>query len=105
MGEPSTVEMLEALRQWVGSDVKDKAQGRDKFMAAVAINALGMLIREQETPVTVHDKPLADDVLAGRKTLATPGLLAKLRKEALAKLTNDVPKYAGLALAREKWTT
>lgn len=103
MGEPSTVELLEAVRDWIGSDVKDKADGRDKFMAAVAMNALGMLIREQENPVGVHDKALADDLLTGRQTLATPGLLAKLRKDALAKLGNDVPKYAGLAVAKARW--
>jgi aminoglycoside phosphotransferase (APT) family kinase protein len=103
MGEPSTVEMLEALREWIEQDVKAKAEGRDKFMAAVAMNALGMLIREQENPVQVHDKALADDILAGRRTLASPGMLAKLRKDALAKLANDVPKYAALSKAQEIW--
>lgn len=103
-GEPSTVEMLEAIREWIDSDVKAQAEGRDRFMAAVAMNALGMLIREAENPVAVHDRTLADDILTGRKTLATPGLLAKLRKDALAKLGNDVPKYAALAVARSKWS-
>jgi hypothetical protein len=41
--------------------------------------------------------------LAGRKTLASPGLLAGLRKAALTKLSNDVPKYAALKLAQERW--
>jgi aminoglycoside phosphotransferase (APT) family kinase protein len=103
MGEPSAVEMLEAVRDWVDTDIKSKAQGRDKFMAAVAMNALGMLIREASNPVSVHDKPLCDDLLAGRLTLATPGLLARLRKMTLAKLANDVPKYATLAKARDVW--
>lgn len=103
-GEPSTVEMLEAIREWVDTAVKAKAEGRDRFMAAVAMNALGMLVREAENPVAVHDRALADDILAGRKTLASPGLLAKLRNDALAKLANDVPKYAALKVAREKWT-
>jgi hypothetical protein len=103
MGEPSTAEMLEALRDWVESDVKPGREGRDKFMAAVALNALGMLIREAENPVQIHDKALADDLIEGRLTLATPGLLAKLRKMALAKLGNDVPKYAALAKARDLW--
>jgi aminoglycoside phosphotransferase (APT) family kinase protein len=102
-GEPSTVEMLEAIREYVDSDVKANAQGRDRFMAAVAMNALGMLIREAENPVATYDRTLADDLLAGRQTLATPGLLAKLRKAALAKLANDSPKYAALGKAREKW--
>jgi hypothetical protein len=63
-----------------------------------------MLTREAANPVAVHDKSVADDILAGRKTLATPGLLTKLRKAALIKLANDVPKYAALAKARETWS-
>ena len=102
-GEPSAVEMLEALREWIDSDVKAPAEGRDKFMAAVAMNAIGMLIREQENPMTPHDKALADDLLAGRQSLATPGLLARLRLMALGKLANDVPKYAALAAAQKAW--
>ncbi|MFM8542762.1 MAG: hypothetical protein ACKOAM_05950 [Chakrabartia sp.] len=39
-----------------------------------------------------------------RQTLATPGLLARLRKTALIKLANDVPKYAALAAAQKAWT-
>lgn len=105
IGEPSAVELIEAVRDWIGSDVKDKAEGRDKFMAAVAMNALGMLIREQENPIAIHDKALSDDILAGRQNLATPGLLAKLRTSTLAKLANDVPKYATLPIARKLWTT
>jgi aminoglycoside phosphotransferase (APT) family kinase protein len=103
MGEPSTAEMLEAITEWIVADVKPKAEGHDRFKVAVALNALGMLTREAANPVAVHDKALADDILTGRKTLATPGLLTRLRKAALAKLGNDVPKYAALAKARENW--
>jgi aminoglycoside phosphotransferase (APT) family kinase protein len=102
-GEPSQVELLEALREWIDSDVKAKAEGRDKFMAAVAMNALGMLIREAESPVAVHDEGLSADILAGKVTFATPGLLARLRAAALSKLANDVPKYSALAKARGLW--
>jgi aminoglycoside phosphotransferase (APT) family kinase protein len=102
-GEPSPVEMLEALSEWIANDIKPVAKGRDKFMAAVAMNALGMLAREAESPVEIHDKILCDDVLSGRQTLATPGLLIKLRMAAFAKVANDVPKYAGLIKARELW--
>ncbi len=105
MGEPSAVELLEAVAGWIESDIKPGAVGREKFMAAVALNALGMLRREAENPVEMHDRALADDLLAGRRTLATPGLLARLRKTALAKLGNDVPKYSALAKARALWVT
>lgn len=103
-GESSTVELLEAIREWIDSDVKARAEGRDKFMAAVAMNALGMLIREQENPLDPHDKALSDAILAGTATLATPGLLTRLRTMALGKLANDVPKYAALKAAHQAWT-
>lgn len=104
MGEPSTVEMLEAISEWITADVKPNAQGHDKFKVAVALNALGMLTREAAHPVAAHDRGLSEDLLTGRLTLATPGVLARLRKAALTKLENDVPKYAALAAARAKWT-
>ncbi|MGL5837427.1 MAG: phosphotransferase [Sphingorhabdus sp.] len=102
-GEPSSVEMLEAVREWIDGNVKPKAEGRDRFMAAVAMNALGMLIREAENPVDVHDAQLSADLLDGTVSLATPGLLARLRKDMLAKLSNDSPKYASLAAAKARW--
>ena len=102
-GEPSTIEMIEALSDWLEKDIKPKAEGRDRFMTAVALNALGMLHREASDPSAIHDKALADDLLAGRLTLATPGLLAKLKKAALAKLAADQPKYSALGKARELW--
>jgi aminoglycoside phosphotransferase (APT) family kinase protein len=104
MGEPSAAELLSAVRDWIDREVKPNTQGRDKFMAAVAMNALGMVIRESEAPITAHDRALADDLITGRLTLATPGVLAKLRRGALAKLTNDVPKYAALGEARRRWS-
>jgi aminoglycoside phosphotransferase (APT) family kinase protein len=103
MGEPSPAELLEAITNWIANDIKPKAEGRDRFMAAVALNALGILTRDAASPGQVHDKPLSDDILAGRKTLATPGLLAKLRRDALAKLAVDQPKYSALKKAREMW--
>ena len=102
-GETSTVEMLEAVSDWIVSDIKPKAEGRDRFMVAVALNALGMLAREAANPVAVHDGALAQDILAGRQSLATPGLLTALRKTALKKLSNDGPKYAALAKAKALW--
>jgi aminoglycoside phosphotransferase (APT) family kinase protein len=103
LGEPSSVEMLEAVRDWIDVDVKPGREGRSKFMAAVAMNALGMLMREAENPVGVHDKALCDDLLEGRLSLSTAGLLARLRRLALAKLANDSPKYAALKMAKNLW--
>lgn len=103
MGEPSPAEMLEALTNWIATDIKPKAEGRDKFMVAVALNALGMLTREAAGTLAVHDRALCDDILSGRKTLATAGLLAKLKRDALAKLAVDQPKYSALTKAHSMW--
>jgi aminoglycoside phosphotransferase (APT) family kinase protein len=102
-GETSAAELVGAVADWIAAEVKPGAQGRAKFMAAVAINALGMVRRELEAPVAHTDKALADDLLSGVVTPATPGLLARLRALALAKLANDVPKYPALGVARQKW--
>ncbi len=104
LGETSAAELIGAVADWLASDVKARASGRDKFMAAVAINALGMVRRELDDPVVVTDRALAADLRQGRVTLETPGVLALLRSRALAKLANDVPKYAALGVARQRWT-
>lgn len=104
LGEPSTTEMLEALSAWIEADIKPTAAGRDRFMASVAANALGMLQREAAGPVQVYDKTLSEDLLAGRKSLATPGLLARLKSQSLAKLAADQPKYSAFAKAIDHWT-
>lgn len=102
-GEPSTAEMIEALSSWIESDVKPSAHGRDRFMASVALNALGMLQRESERPIVIHDKSLSDELLTGQKSLSTPGLLARLKLQSLHKLMVDQPKYSALAKALELW--
>lgn len=105
MGEPSIVEMVEAIARWIDSDIKPAATGRDRFMASVALNALGMLQREAVAPVDIHDKALADALLSGEMGLATPGLIARLKAQSLAKLAADQPKYSALGAAMQKWRT
>jgi aminoglycoside phosphotransferase (APT) family kinase protein len=103
VGEPSAPELLEAISHWIETDIKANAQGRNRFMAAVALNAIGMMRREAENGVDIHDKALSDELQTGAKSLATPGLLSKLRHDALAKLAADQPKYSALAKARAIW--
>jgi Domain of unknown function (DUF6285) len=62
------------------------------------------LQREAAHPAMVHDKELSDDLLSGRKSQATPGLLAQLRAQSLVKLAVDQPKYSALAKAHKSWT-
>lgn len=103
VGEPTTQEMVRAVRDWLGEAIKPQAEGHGKFQVAVAMNALGIVMRDLGAGIRAEDKALAGDILAGRATLAEPGLLARLRRAALDKCAVDSPKYAALAAARAAW--
>jgi aminoglycoside phosphotransferase (APT) family kinase protein len=102
-GEPTASEVLTAISEWLAATVKPKLAGRDRFDLAVAQNALGIVRRELAGRPAPEDKALADDLIAGRAGLATPGLLASLRRRALGTLSADQPKYPALAEARSAW--
>ncbi|WP_374589437.1 phosphotransferase family protein [Novosphingobium sp.] len=102
-GEPSGAEILTAISEWLNSDIKPLVSGRGKFDLAVARNALGIVAREIEQRPVATDAALSADLLAGKADLATPGLLARLRRMALDKLSADMPKYPALAAARAQW--
>ncbi|MCL4672365.1 MAG: phosphotransferase family protein [Sphingomonadaceae bacterium] len=102
-GEASMGEIATAVSEWLGT-IKDRMEGHDRFQLAVARNALSMIAREDASRsmlATVVDD--ARDLLSGKLTLATEGLLARLRNGALDKLEADVPKYPALADARKRW--
>ena len=92
-GEPSGAEILTAISEWLSNDIKPLVSGRGKFDLAVARNALGIVAREIEQRPVATDAALSADLLAGKADLATPGLLARLRRMALDKLSADMPKY------------
>ncbi len=102
-GEPSGAEILTAISEWLNSDIKPLVSGRGKFDLAVARNALGIVAREIEQRPVAIDAALSADLLAGKADLSTPGMLARLRRMALDKLSADMPKYPALAMARAKW--
>ncbi len=101
-GEPSAAEIVTAVAEWLGS-VKERFAGRERFEHAVARNALGIVAREFVARHQAEDRELVDEILARRVSLATPEMLARLRRSALTKLAADQPKYPSLAIAREKW--
>ena len=103
VGEPTTQEMVQAVRDWLGEAIKPQAEGHGKFQVAVAMNALGIVMRDLDAGVRAEDKALSDALLSGERTLAEPGLLARLRRSALDKCAVDSPKYAALAAARAAW--
>jgi hypothetical protein len=101
-GEASAGEIATAIAEWLAT-VKDRMEGHDRFQLAVARNALGMIARNDAAATQAEDAALARDLLEGRVSLATPGVLAPLRRAALDKLAADVPKYPMLARARNLW--
>ena len=102
-GEPTNAEIVQAVRDWIEGSIKPGSQGHAKFEAVVAMNALGIVLRDLEAGARAEDRALADALLSGERTLAEPGLLATLRRDVLAKCAVDSPKYAALAAARADW--
>lgn len=52
---PTTVELVEAVREFLESDVLDAVDGRVKFHVRVSINVLGMVERELAEDPDVED--------------------------------------------------
>ncbi|MGB3844839.1 MAG: DUF6285 domain-containing protein, partial [Sphingopyxis sp.] len=91
------------VRDWIEGAIKPKAEGHAKFEAVVAMNALGIVMRDLDAGTRAEDAALAGALLAGATNLSEPGLLARLRRAALDKCAVDSPKYAALARARSLW--
>lgn len=104
-GEPGASEILQAISEWLNDRVKPQLSGRDRWELAVARNALGIVQRELGGGRAPADRALAQDILAGRADLATPGLLADLRGRALATLAADMPRYPAFAPTLARWTS
>lgn len=102
-GEPTAGEILTAVSEWLAATVREKLAGRERWELAVARNALGIVQRELEGRPVPGNRALADALLSGAQTLATPGLLAVLRRRALDTLASDMPKYPALGQARTLW--
>lgn len=104
-GEPSGPEILTAISEWLTAEIKPLVAGRAKFDLAVARNALGIVARELAQRPVATDAALTAQILGGAADLTTPGVLARLRRMALSKLSADMPKYPAIATARAKWAT
>ncbi len=102
-GEPTNREIVQAVRDWIEGAIKPASQGHAKFEAVVAMNALGIVMRDLDAGTRAEDTALSQALMAGTTTLAEPGLLARLRRAVLDKCAVDSPKYAALAAARTRW--
>jgi aminoglycoside phosphotransferase (APT) family kinase protein len=103
-GEATNGNIATAISEWLET-IKPHLSGHDRFQLAVARNALGMIARDDAIqPQGSMERPEAQAILAGERTLASPGLLRHLKASAIEKLSADVPKYPALAHARKQWT-
>jgi aminoglycoside phosphotransferase (APT) family kinase protein len=102
-GEAQLSELALAVSEWLAS-VKDQFSGHDRFQYAVARNALGIIMREDEHIPLRPDREQIPAILAGRLNLNRREFLQELREDVLRKVTVDSPKYLALAHARTKWT-
>ncbi|MEM7779379.1 MAG: phosphotransferase [Pseudomonadota bacterium] len=102
-GEAQTGEIATAVAEWLAT-LKDKMEGHDRFQLAVARNALGMLARDYAICPRVSNRELAQDFLAGRRSMLSDPTIPALRRDALDKLEADSPKYPALTVARELWS-
>jgi aminoglycoside phosphotransferase (APT) family kinase protein len=103
LGEATSGEIAAAVSEWLET-LKPLMQGHNRFQLAVARNALGMITRDDDIAPRVTEPDLAQAILDGAETLASPGLLREMKEAALEKVSADVPKYPALAVAMKKWT-
>lgn len=121
--QPSTHELLEAVKGFIDTVATTKLSGHDAFHARVASNVLAIVLREltlrpnaesneairllallgsDGSEDTNHlNQLLSEAIRAGDLTPQTPGLLAHLKTTAIDQLKIDQPTYSGLKAAIE----
>ena len=101
-GEASAEEIATAISEWLNS-IKPFMTGHNRFQLAVARNALSIIGRNDRVMPAVGLIEDCDKILEGKLGFGAPGFLGDRRKEALEKVSVDMPKYPSLAVARAKW--
>ena len=103
-GDATREDLMRAVLEWLET-IKPSMQGHDRFQLAVARNALGIAMRDEMYLPDLHiNGRMSEGILSGESSLATPGVLGRLRRAALEAVTVDSPKYPSLQVALDKWT-
>jgi hypothetical protein len=104
---PTAGQLLEAVREWVESDVREATDGRVQFHTRVAANVLSMLERELAAGPAMaaahadrlaalrveSERDLADRIRAGEWSLDDRSLLDGVRQTVVDKLAVANPRY------------
>ncbi len=116
---PRIDELVRGVRDHLRGEVMEAAQGRPRFLARVAANALDIVLRELETGPELRRREHqrlrelfgSDDALEplrrrlveglrdGRMPLDRPGLAQHLRATVVGQVAIDQPGYSGLRTA------
>ena len=116
---PTLTELVASVRDFIERTAMPKLEGHAAFHARVAVNALGIALRQLEQAPQAEAEELArlrallgregsleelnrelcERNRAGELGLATPGLAEHLRATTFAKLAVDQPKYTSYVRA------
>jgi len=119
---PTSLEIVGVVSDFLREQILPGLEGRTKFHALVAANALDIVRRELETaPVANNDERehlmsllksegsldelnnrLCEQITNGDMTLDTPGLKEHLWTSTLTKLAIDQPKYSAFKKALQE---
>ncbi len=122
--EPTPIELLNAVAEFLRGDIAPKMSGAAAFKLRVATNAIDLVVRQLElsepsaAAELAHlakllgekgslldlNRKLADGIATGEFDLKTPGLADHLWQTTMDKLAVDQPNYASYRreLEREK---
>ena len=112
MSHPTAPELVRAVAQWI-DEVRPQLDQRNAYLARVASNALALVERELNLGAGVEAalapqlaallgcggpyeeliRTLCERLRSGAMDIDTPGLVAFLREDTLARLTIDQPGY------------
>lgn len=118
---PTARELVEAVREFVETEVQPQLEGSVAFHTRVAVNVLKIVERELELGGDMDDarvrrlaellgsegeleslvEELSRGIRAGNYDIRTPGLAEHLRATVMDKLAVDNPRYESYRRARE----
>jgi hypothetical protein len=96
MDRPNAIELVQAVREFLESDVMPATEGRVQFHTRVAMNALGIVERELQTSPYgewCDDDRSVDQSLAQRVRDGEDGLADEVRDRVRRKLLVANPAY------------
>jgi hypothetical protein len=115
MDQPSALELVTAVREFIEKHAMPELQGRTAFHARVAANALAIVARELEQAAPANEderrrlqillkrdgtldalnRELCRQIRSGQVAWNDPALAAHLTAATLAKVAIDQPNYSG----------